>query len=65
MRLTRKVRVSMLTRTIASVTRSMRPLTLRTRMRPWEAPMNVGDKHYRTIWLDPDDESVVQIIDQR
>ncbi len=27
--------------------------------------MNVGGKHYRTIWLKPDDPAVVQIIDQR
>jgi methylthioribose-1-phosphate isomerase len=27
--------------------------------------MNVGDKHYRTIWLAEDDPEVVQIIDQR
>ena len=27
--------------------------------------MNVGDKHYRTIWMKEDDKSVVQIIDQR
>jgi methylthioribose-1-phosphate isomerase len=27
--------------------------------------MNVGGKHYRTIWLDEHDPSVVQIIDQR
>lgn len=27
--------------------------------------MNVAGKHYRTIWLHPDDSSVVQIIDQR
>lgn len=27
--------------------------------------MNVDGKHYRTIWLKPDDPSVVQIIDQR
>ena len=27
--------------------------------------MNVGDKHYRTIWVKEDDESVIQIIDQR
>ena len=27
--------------------------------------MNVGGKHYRTIWLKPDDPTVVQIIDQR
>ncbi|MBZ0274805.1 MAG: S-methyl-5-thioribose-1-phosphate isomerase [Anaerolineae bacterium] len=26
--------------------------------------MNVGGKHYRTIWLNPDDPTVVQIIDQ-
>ena len=27
--------------------------------------MNVGGEHYRTIWLKPDDDRVVQIIDQR
>lgn len=27
--------------------------------------MNVAGKHYRTIWLKPDDPQVVQIIDQR
>ena len=27
--------------------------------------MNVNGKHYRTIWLHPDDEAAVQIIDQR
>ncbi|WP_457636676.1 S-methyl-5-thioribose-1-phosphate isomerase [Oceanithermus sp.] len=27
--------------------------------------MNVNGKHYRTIWLKPDDPKVVQIIDQR
>lgn len=27
--------------------------------------MNVNGKHYRTIWLKDDDESVIQIIDQR
>lgn len=27
--------------------------------------MNVSGKHYRTIWLHPEDESTVQIIDQR
>jgi methylthioribose-1-phosphate isomerase len=27
--------------------------------------MNVGDKHYRTIWPHPDDQATVQIIDQR
>ncbi|WP_293173879.1 S-methyl-5-thioribose-1-phosphate isomerase [Oceanithermus sp.] len=27
--------------------------------------MNVGGQHYRTIWLKPDDDRVVQIIDQR
>lgn len=27
--------------------------------------MNVGGRHYRTIWLKPDDERVVQLIDQR
>ncbi|HEU0209741.1 MAG TPA: S-methyl-5-thioribose-1-phosphate isomerase [Candidatus Udaeobacter sp.] len=27
--------------------------------------MRVGDKHFRTIWLKPDDQSVVQLIDQR
>lgn len=27
--------------------------------------VKVGGKHYRTIWLKPDDERVVQIIDQR
>jgi methylthioribose-1-phosphate isomerase len=27
--------------------------------------VKVGGKHFRTIWLKPDDESVVQLIDQR
>ena len=27
--------------------------------------MNVAGRHYRTIWLKPDDERVVQLIDQR
>ncbi|MDO9303196.1 MAG: hypothetical protein Q7T89_17535, partial [Anaerolineales bacterium] len=27
--------------------------------------MNIQGKHYRTVWLKPDDPSVVQIIDQR
>ena len=27
--------------------------------------MRVGDKHFRTIWLEPGDECVVQLIDQR
>jgi len=27
--------------------------------------VKVGDKHFRTIWLKPDDERVVQLIDQR
>lgn len=27
--------------------------------------MNVGGKHFRTIWLRPDDKCVVQLIDQR
>ena len=27
--------------------------------------MKVGGKHFRTIWLKPDDEQVVQLIDQR
>ena len=27
--------------------------------------MRVEDKHYRTVWLDPDDHMVVHIIDQR
>src|SRR6266550_2544645 len=27
--------------------------------------MKVGDKHFRTIWRKPDDERVVQLIDQR
>ncbi len=27
--------------------------------------MNVGGTHYRTIWLKPDDPTIVQIIDQR
>ena len=27
--------------------------------------MKVGGKHFRTIWLKPDDQSVVQLIDQR
>ena len=27
--------------------------------------MNVGGKHFRTIWRKPDDEHVVQLIDQR
>jgi methylthioribose-1-phosphate isomerase len=27
--------------------------------------MKVGEKHYRTIWLKPDNREVVQIIDQR
>jgi methylthioribose-1-phosphate isomerase len=27
--------------------------------------MNVGNTHYRTIWLSPDDATIVQIIDQR
>ncbi len=27
--------------------------------------MNIQGKHYRTIWLHPNDERVVQIIDQR
>ena len=27
--------------------------------------MKVGGRHFRTIWLKPDDESVVQLIDQR
>ncbi len=27
--------------------------------------MNVNDKHYRTIWLHPDNPAIVQIIDQR
>ena len=27
--------------------------------------MNVGGRHFRTIWLKPDDERVVQLIDQR
>ena len=27
--------------------------------------MNIGGKHYRTIWLKEDDDQVVQIIDQR
>jgi methylthioribose-1-phosphate isomerase len=27
--------------------------------------MNVGGEHYRTIWLKPEDERVVQLIDQR
>ena len=27
--------------------------------------MNVGGKHFRTIWLRPDDKRVVQLIDQR
>ncbi|MGH8095215.1 MAG: S-methyl-5-thioribose-1-phosphate isomerase [Chthoniobacterales bacterium] len=27
--------------------------------------MNVGDRHYRTIWLKPNDGRVVQLIDQR
>jgi methylthioribose-1-phosphate isomerase len=27
--------------------------------------MNVGSQHFRTIWLKPDDETVVQLIDQR
>src|SRR6187399_2054190 len=27
--------------------------------------VKVGDKHFRTIWRKPDDERVVQLIDQR
>src|SRR5438093_7386668 len=27
--------------------------------------MNVGSQQFRTIWLKPDDETVVQLIDQR
>ena len=27
--------------------------------------MNVAGRHYRTIWLKPEDEQVVQLIDQR
>ena len=27
--------------------------------------MNVDGKHYRSIWLNPDDPSIVQTIDQR
>ena len=27
--------------------------------------MNVDGQHFRTIWLKPDDEGVVQLIDQR
>ena len=27
--------------------------------------VKVGGKHFRTIWLKPDDERVVQLIDQR
>jgi methylthioribose-1-phosphate isomerase len=27
--------------------------------------VKVGDRHFRTIWLKPDDEQVVQLIDQR
>ena len=27
--------------------------------------MKIGGRHFRTIWLDPDDEGVVQLIDQR
>jgi len=27
--------------------------------------MNIKNKHYRTIWLHPDNENIVQIIDQR
>ena len=27
--------------------------------------MKVGGKHFRTIWLKPDDDRVVQLIDQR
>ncbi|MDQ3072671.1 MAG: S-methyl-5-thioribose-1-phosphate isomerase [Bacteroidota bacterium] len=27
--------------------------------------MNIGEKHYRTIWLKPDHPTVVQVIDQR
>src|SRR5260370_6426665 len=27
--------------------------------------VKVGDKHFRTIWRKPDDEAVVQLIDQR
>ena len=27
--------------------------------------MKVGDKHFRTIWRKPDDQGVVQLIDQR
>jgi methylthioribose-1-phosphate isomerase len=27
--------------------------------------VKIGDKHFRTIWLKPDDECVVQLIDQR
>ena len=28
-------------------------------------PMQVNGKHYRTIWIHPSDESVIQVIDQR
>lgn len=27
--------------------------------------MNIGDKHYRTIWLHPENDALIQIIDQR
>src|SRR5438045_8644425 len=27
--------------------------------------MDVGGRHFRTIWIKPDDEGVVQLIDQR
>ena len=27
--------------------------------------MDVGGRHFRTIWVKPDDEGVVQLIDQR
>ena len=27
--------------------------------------MNIGGQHFRTIWIKPDDETVVQLIDQR
>jgi methylthioribose-1-phosphate isomerase len=27
--------------------------------------VKIGSKHFRTIWLKPDDQSVVQLIDQR
>ena len=30
-----------------------------------EEQMNVGGRHFTTIWLKPDDERIVQIIDQR